>query len=67
MNFKKQQLEPDMEKQNSSKLVKEYDKTAYWHPFILTSVESASCEMLGCMAHKLDSSLLGEIATISFM
>ena len=54
MKFKKQQLEPDMEKQTGSKLGKEYDKTAYWHPLILTSVQSASCEMLGCMAHKLD-------------
>ena len=33
---KKQQLEPDMEKQTGSKMGKEYVKTVYCHPAYLT-------------------------------
>ena len=61
MHVKKQQLEPDMEQQTSSKLVKEYEKTVYCHPAYLTSMQSILCEMLGWMNHKLESRLLGEI------
>ena len=32
MQFKKQQLEPDMEQRNGSKLGKEYDKAVFCHP-----------------------------------
>ena len=32
MQFKKQQLEPDMEQQTVSKLGKEYVKAVYCHP-----------------------------------
>ena len=32
------------------------------HPAYLTSMQSASCEMLGWMKHKLESRLLGEIS-----
>ena len=38
-----------------------YFRTAY-----LTYVQSASCEMLGWMKHRLESRLLGEISIISY-
>ena len=47
MQVNKQQLEPDMEQQIGSKLVKEYVKAAYCHCAYLTPVQSTSCEMLG--------------------
>ena len=65
MQVKKQQLEPDMEQQTGSKLGKEYIKSVYCHPAYLTSMQSASCEMLGWMKHKLESRLLGEISITS--
>ena len=40
MQVKKQQLEPDMEQQTSSKLGKEYIKVVPCHPAYLTSVQS---------------------------
>ena len=49
MQDKKQQLEPDMEQWTGSKLGKEYDKAVYYHPAYLTSMQSTSCKMLGCM------------------
>ena len=49
MQVKKQQLEPDMEQLIGSKLGKEYDKAVYCHPADLTSMQSTSCKMLGCM------------------
>ena len=67
MQAKKQQLEPNMEQLTGSKLGKEYDKAVYCHPVYLTYMQSTSCEMLGCMNHKLESRLLGEIPTISDM
>ena len=36
MQFKKQQLEPDMEQETGSKLGKEYIKAVYCHPAYLT-------------------------------
>ena len=57
MQFKKQQLEPDMEQQTGSKLGKEYIKAVYRHPAYLTSMQSTSCKMLGWMKHKLESRL----------
>ena len=36
IQVKKQQLEPDMEQQTSSKFRKEYDKAVYCHPDYLT-------------------------------
>ena len=59
MPDKKQQLEPDMEKQTVSKLGKEYVKAVYCHPDYLTSMQSTSCEMLGWIKHKLDESQAG--------
>ena len=57
MQVKKQQLEPDMEQQTGSKLGKEYVKVIYCYPDYLTYMQSASCEMLGWMQHKLESRL----------
>ena len=42
MQVKKQQLEPDMERQTGSKLGKEYVKTVYGHPAYLTFMRSTS-------------------------
>ena len=67
MQFKKQQLELDMEQQNGSKWDKEYIKAVYCHPAYLTSMQSTSCEMPGWMKHKLESRLLGEISITSDM
>ena len=67
MQVKKQQLEPDMKQQTGSKLGKEYVKAVYCHPAYLTYMQSALCEMLGWMKHKLKSRLLGEISITSHM
>ena len=67
MQVKKQQLEPDMEKQTGSKLRREYVKAAYCHPAYLTFMQSTTCEMQGWMKRKLESRLLGEISIISDM
>ena len=69
MQVKKQQLELelDIEQQTGSKLGKEYVKAVYCHPAYLTYMQSASCEMLGWMKHKLESRLLGEISITSDM
>ena len=68
MQVKKQQLEPYMEQQTSSKLGKEYDKAVYCHSVYLTYMQTAAwgaavdgvtksqsilCESLGWMNHKL--------------
>ena len=65
MQFKKQQLELDMEQQTGSKYGKEYVKAVYCHPAYLTYMQSASCEMPGWMTCKLESRLLGEISVTS--
>ena len=62
MQVKKQQLELDMEQSG-----KEYIKVVYCHPAYLTYMQSTSCEMLGCMKHKLESRFLGEISIASDM
>ena len=41
---------------------KGYVKAVCCHPAYLTSMQSASCKMLGWMKHKLESRLLGEIS-----
>ena len=46
---------------------KEYVKAVYCHPAYLTYMQSTSCDMLGWMTHKMESWLLGEIATTSDM
>ena len=53
MQVKKQQLEPDMERQTGSKSGKEYIKAVYCHPAYLTYMQSTSWEMMGWMKHKL--------------
>ena len=67
MPVKKQQLELDMEKQSGSKLGKEYIKAVYCHPAYLTYMQSILCEMPGCMKHRLESRLWGEISITSDM
>ena len=67
MQVKKQQLEPDMEQRNGSKLGKEYVKAVHCHPDHLTSLQSTSCEMPGWMKHKLESRLSEEISITSDM
>ena len=67
MQFKKQQLEPDMEQQTGSKLGKEYIKAAYCHPAYLTYMQSTSYEMPGWMKHKLESRMPGEISITIYM
>ena len=65
MQDKKQQLELIMEQWTSSKLRKEYSKTVYCHLAYLIYMQIISRKMLGCMNHKLESRLLGEITTTS--
>ena len=67
MQIKKQQLEPDMEQQTSSKLEKEYVKAVYCHSAYLTYMQSTFCEMTGWMKHKLESRLPGEMSITSGM
>ena len=67
MQVKKQPLELDMEQWIGSLLGKEYVKAVYCHPAYLTSMQSASCEMLGWMKHKLELRSLGEISITSDM
>ena len=57
MQVNKQQVEPDMEQQTGSKLVKEYIKTIYCHPAYLTYRQSTVGKMLEWMEHKLEYSL----------
>ena len=56
MQFKKQQLELDMEQQTGPKQEKEYVKAIYCHPAYLTCMQSTSWETLDWMKHKLKSS-----------
>ena len=65
MQIRKQQIEPDMEQWTGSKLGKKYIKAVYCHPVYLTYMQSASCEMLGWIKHKLESRLPGEISITS--
>ena len=65
MQDKKQQLELDMEEWTGSKLGKEYVKAC--HPAYVTYMQSPSYEMLGQMTHKLESRLLVETSTPSYM
>ena len=46
---------------------KEYVKAAYCHPAYLTYMQSTLSKMLGCMKHKLESRLPGEISITSDM
>ena len=66
MQIKKQQLELDMEQRTGSKLGKQDVNGIYCHPVYLTYMQSTSCEMFGCMKHKAESWLLGEISITSY-
>ena len=65
MRVKKQQLEPDKEQQNGSKLGRVYIKAVYCNPTYFTYMRNISCEMLGWMKHKLESRFLGEMSITS--
>ena len=65
MQVKKQQLELDMEQQTGSKLGKKYIKAVYCHPAYLTYMQSTPRKMPGCLKHKLESRLRGEISVTS--
>ena len=67
VQFKKQQLESDMELLISSKLGNKYIKAIYCHPAYLNYMQSTSCEMPGWLKYKLESRLPGEILTSSDM
>ena len=67
MQFKKKQLEPDMEQRTDCKLGKEYVKAVYCHLAYLTYMQSTYCEMPDWMKHKLESRLPGEISITSDM
>ena len=60
MQVKKQQLEPDMEKQIGSKLGKEYIKVVYCHPAYLTYIQNTLGEGNGtplqysCLENPMD-------------
>ena len=56
-----------MDQWTGSKLGKEYVKAVYCHPAYLTYMQSTSCKMPGWMNPKLESRLLGEISTTSYM
>ena len=67
MQVKKQQLEVDMEQQTGSQLGKECVKAVYCYSAYITSEHSTSYEIPGWMNHKLESRLLEEISTNSYM
>ena len=67
MQVKKKHVELDMEQQTGSKLGKEYIRAVYCHPAYLTYMQSTSYEIPGCMKHKLESRLPGEISVTSDM
>ena len=58
MQVKKRQLELDMEQWTGSKLGKEYSKAVYCHLAYLNYMQCTSCNMLGLIKHKFESSLL---------
>ena len=67
MQVQKQQVEPDMKQRIASQLGKEYDKTVFYHTVYLTYIQSISYEMPGWMKPTLESRLLTETSTTSYM
>ena len=61
MQFRKQQLELDMELLTDSKSGKEYIKAVYCHPAYLTYMQSALWEMPSWMKQKLELRLPSKI------
>ena len=64
-NVRRERSNRTMEQKTGSELGKEYIKATFCQPAYLTYMQNASCEMLGCMKHKLESRLPGEISTTS--
>ena len=62
VQFKKQELELDMEQSTGSKLGEGYIKAVYCHRAYSTYMQSTSCEMPGWIKHNLESRLPGEIS-----
>ena len=62
-----EETEPDMEQWAGSKLGKEYIKAVYCRLAYLMHMQTASCEMLDWIKHKMESRLLGEISITSDM
>ena len=56
-----------MDQRTGSKLGKEYIKAEFCHPAYLIYIQSVSCEVLGWMKHRLESSFLGGISITSYM
>ena len=67
LQARKQQLKLEMEQQTGSKSWKEFLKAVYCQFAYLSYMQSTSWETLGCMKHKLESRLLGEISITSDM
>ena len=71
MQFKRQQLEPDMKQQTGSKLGKKYVKAVYCHPAYMHYMSPFSLYaeyiMPGWTEHKLESRLPREISITSDM
>ena len=67
MQVKKKQLELDKEQRTGSKLGKGVQQSCILLPAYLTYMQSTSCEMLGCMKHKLESRMPGEISITTDM
>ena len=66
MQFKKQQLELDMEQQTGLKSGKEYVKAVFCHHAYLTYKQGTSWETLGWMKRKLESRLQGGISNLRY-
>ena len=67
MQVKKQQLEPNMERQTGSQLGEEYLKAVYCHAAYLAYMQSSSCEMPDWVKHKLELRFQGEMSITSDM
>ena len=65
MQFRKQQLELDLEQRTDSKSGKEYIKDVYCYPAYVIYMQSTSWDKLGWMKHKLESRFAGEISITS--
>ena len=56
-----------MEQQTGFNLGKEYDNAVHHHLAYLTYMQGTSRKIADCMAHKVESTLLGEISITSDM
>ena len=67
VQFRKKQLDPDMEQWTGSELGAACVRAVYCHPGYFTYMQNTSCEMPGWMNHKLKSRLPGEMSITSDM